>query len=398
MNSYKKIVEKQQQSTKNVQQKELLGIYVHIPFCEKKCDYCDFISFCKNDEYKSKYVNALLKEISFTSSSYKNYVIDTIFIGGGTPTCLPNGEIFKIISQIKKCFNVSKNAEITVECNPNSLTSEKLDEFKIANVNRLSVGLQAYNNRLLKLIGRLHTKKQFDKAINLAKQKGFQNINADLILGIPTQKMHHIKKELRHLIKLKLPHISAYGLIVEENTKLCQNLNKGIYKLPSEELQVKMYDFTKEYLKKHGVEMYEVSNFAKQGYESKHNLKYWTDNEYLGLGLTSSSYINSTRWKNTDNFENYFKQIELKTLEKCELEHVDVNSQIEECVMLGLRTKNGISLSAFESKFGFDLLTKKKTEIKTLIDNNLIKIKGDNLFCTDQGFKLLNQVILALID
>ena len=377
--------------------KKKLGVYIHIPFCEKKCDYCNFVSFCKNDEFKSKYVTYLLKEITFMSSQYKKYNIDTIFIGGGTPTCLNNGDILKIITQLKSCFDVDKKAEITVECNPNSLTIQKLDEFKKADVNRLSIGLQVYNNRLLKLIGRLHNKRQFDNAIKMAKQKGFNNINIDLILGIPTQKMYHIKKGLKHLVKLGVQHISAYGLIVEENTKLYYNLKNNIYKLPSEDLQVKMYDYTKKYLSKHGINMYEVSNFAKVGFESKHNLKYWTNQEYLGLGLNSSSYIDNKRWKNTDNFVEYFEQIANNKLEKYEYEKLDTNSQIEECIMLGLRTKNGINLDNFKNGFGFDLLQKKNKNISNLLESNLIKIDKDNLFCTDLGFKLLNQVILALI-
>ena len=375
-----------------------LGIYVHIPFCEKKCDYCNFISFCKSDVHKAHYVNALLKEIELQAKEYKSYVIDTIFVGGGTPTCLLDGQILKIIKQIKAHFVVCKNAEITIECNPNTLTETKLEEFKEAGVNRLSIGLQTYSNKLLKLIGRLHTKKQFDNAIKLAKQKGFENINVDLILGIPTQNMNNLKHELKHLLKLKINHISAYGLIVEENTKLAQNLKNNVYKLPSENLQVKMYDYTKKYLYKYGLKMYEVSNFAKHGYESKHNLKYWTNGEYLGLGLNSSSYVNLTRWKNTDNLEEYIKSIKNNIIIKNELEIIDISSQIEECIMLSLRTSVGIDLNDFKNRFGFNLLEKKSDDIEALKNSNLIAVNSNYLYCTDLGFKLLNQVILALLD
>ncbi|MBR4124111.1 MAG: radical SAM protein, partial [Clostridia bacterium] len=187
-------------------EKKLLGLYVHIPFCERKCDYCNFVSFCMSDSKKTEYVSALIKEIELQAKLYADYSVDTIFIGGGTPTTLPAGEISKILFAIKQNFDVQKNCEISIECNPNSLTLEKLKEYKDVGITRLSVGLQAYNNRLLKLIGRLHNKKQFNYAIKNAKACGFENINVDLILGLPTQKMHHIKKELKQLTKLGIKH------------------------------------------------------------------------------------------------------------------------------------------------------------------------------------------------
>ena len=386
--------------------KKNIGLYVHIPFCEKKCDYCNFVSFCKSDDDKLKYMNALEKEIVLQGEKFSKleYIVDTIFVGGGTPSVLQNGEIERLISNLRKHFDVDKNAEITIECNPNSLTIQKLQEFKSAGVNRLSIGLQAYNDNLLKLIGRLHTKKQFDMAIKNAKQVGFENINVDLILGIPKQKICDVKKEIKHLIKLGATHISAYGLIVEENTKLDYNLKNAVYKLPKESTSIKMYDIVLKMLKRKGIFRYEVSNFAKVGYECKHNLKYWTDKEYLGLGVVSSSYIQNKRWKNTDNFLKYCEFFEINSKGKTDLSEIiedeeilDLNAKIEELIMLSLRTKDGIDLIDFEKQFGVDLLKKKKAEIEELSKNKFIEIKNNRLLCTDAGFKLLNQIIVMLV-
>ena len=374
-----------------------LGLYVHIPFCEKKCDYCNFVSFCMPNSKKIEYVSALLKEIEQQGENFKDYSVDTIFIGGGTPTTLPAGEISKILFAIKQNFNIQKNCEISIECNPNSLTLEKLKEYKKVGITRLSIGLQAYSNRLLKLIGRLHTKKQFNQAIKNAKDCGFENINVDLILGLPTQKMHHIKKELKHLTKLGIKHISAYGLIVEENTKLFYNLKQKKYTLPKEELQVKMYDYTNKYLQKHNIHRYEVSNFATTGYECKHNLKYWSNKEYLGLGAVSSSYIGNVRWKNTDNVDEYIKSVKEKKLQKYEQEILTKEDNIEEIIMLSLRTQKGIDLAMLKQQFGYDLQQEKKQQIENFINQNLLTIKNNYLSCTDAGFKLLNAIVLELV-
>ena len=374
-----------------------LGLYLHIPFCEKKCDYCNFVSYCTSDDTKLLYVQNLMKEIVIQSQKYQDYEVDTIFVGGGTPSCLPVGSIFKILNTIYKNFKVLTSAEITIECNPNSLTISRLNEYKKANVNRLSIGLQCYNDKLLKQIGRLHTKKDFDLAISRAKLFGFKNISTDLILGIPNQKMRDVKKELKHLIKLGIKHISCYGLIVEEGTLLKQNLDNDIYKLPPEDLQVKMYDYTNKYLQKHKISRYEVSNFAKQGFESKHNIKYWTDQEYLGLGVVSSSYVDNKRWKATDDLLDYHENIKQGKIGQLEVEELDNQSKMEECIMLSLRTSKGLDLELFKQNFNNDLLLSKQEQIKSLLDGEFVTINNNFLSCTDKGFKLLNQIILQLV-
>ena len=374
-----------------------LGLYIHIPFCEKKCDYCNFVSYCKKDEEKTKYANNLIREIQIQGAKYREYKVDTIFVGGGTPTCMPTGELLMIIQAVYQNFDVDKNAEITVECNPNSLTVAKILELKKANVNRLSIGLQAYNNKTLKEIGRLHSKKQFDECYKSAKSIGFENISVDLILGLPKQKMINIKQELRHLTKLGVKHISAYGLILEEGTRLYKNVQDGKTKLPTEEKSLKMYRLTKKYLQKHGIERYEVSNFAQNGFESKHNLKYWTNQEYLGLGVVSSSFMDGKRWKNKDDLDEYDSFIKQNKIPTEEVEEPNKNEKMEEVIMLSLRTRDGIDLQKFQNDFGIDLQKDKSKQIKNLQSQNLIEIANGKLYCLDRGFEVLNQVILELV-
>ena len=370
---------------------------MHIPFCESKCDYCNFVSFRQSNEVKEKYADYLLKEIILSKDKYKDYTVDTIFIGGGTPSCLREKSIKNILNCIINNFNVNLDAEISIEANPNSLTIHKLREFKLAGVNRLSVGLQAYNNKLLKSIGRIHTINQFDQAIKNAKSVGFENINADILLGLPHQKMFDIVKELKHLINLKITHISAYGLIVEENTKLFDKLEKGEISLPNEQKSLKFYQKTLKFLKKHKFNRYEVSNFCKKSYECKHNLKYWNNQFYIGFGLASHSFFENTRWENCLNLTDYFDY-----LDKNELPNINVTSQSLDdlrttYIMTALRKSDGIDLNYYKDNFNQDLLIDKDKEIKNLIKLDLIKLSENNLFATDSGFEVLNQIILQLI-
>lgn len=374
-----------------------LGIYVHIPFCEKKCDYCNFVSYCTNNTEKLKYLNSIIMEIGLRAKEFENYEVDTIFVGGGTPTCMPHGAIYRILNAIYSSFKVLTTAEITVEANPNSINFGVLQELKKAKVNRLSIGLQAYNNKLLKQLGRLHTKKQFDDAVRRAKLVGFKNINVDLILGIPNQKLYQVKNEIRHLIKLGINHISAYGLIVEEGTKLNADIESGKLKNLTEEKQIKMYNYLTKKLAKYGINRYEVSNFAKSGYESKHNLKYWNNEEYLGLGAVASSYVNGKRWKNIDALEEYNTIILTKKIAVEEVETLKTADKIEERIMLSLRTTKGLDLQKFKEDFSYDLLIEKSAEIEKLKANNLIKIENNFLSCTNNGFHVLNYIILELV-
>lgn len=377
--------------------KEKVGIYIHIPFCEKKCDYCNFVSFKCSEKQKEEYVFLLLKEIEMQKPKLKDYIIDSIFIGGGTPSCLRNNAIKNILNYITNDFEIDPCCEITVEANPNSLTEEKLTEYKLAGVNRLSIGLQAYNDKLLKLIGRLHTKKQFDNAIKTAKNIGFDNISADILLGLPKQKMSDVIAELKHLAKLNLTHISAYGLIVEENTKLFKNLENKVYSLPKEEKSVKMYEKTLKYLRKKGYQRYEVSNFCKPTFESKHNLKYWSLQEYIGFGVASHSFFDGERWENYSTLSEYKNSIENNKLPQKQISKETIEDLKEEYIMTALRKEKGIDLIKYEKMFDEDLLLIKQSEIVKLFNQKMISYEQNRLFATDKGFEFLNQIILELV-
>ena len=372
-----------------------LSLYIHIPFCESKCHYCNFVSFKKSESEKEKNINYLLKEIKLNAT--KEFLVNTIFIGGGTPSCLNNGDILKISNAIKENFNLSKNLEFTIEANPNSFTIEKAKEYKKAGINRISFGLQSANNKLLKLINRIHTKKDFINAVKIAKQVGLKNINADILLGLPNQKIRDVKSTLKLIIKLNLPHVSCYSLILEESTALYKMVEENKLKLPKDEKTLKMYDFTLKYLQKHKIFRYEVSNFAKAGFKCMHNLTYWNLSNYLGLGLNSHSKIENVRFENFSDFTNYYKCLDENQKPIKEKTQLSLIDQKEEFIMLGLRKSNGINLKEYQNLFNENLEIVKAKEIDFLLKNNLIEIVNNNLFATNLGFKVLNQIILKLI-
>ena len=282
-----------------------LGIYIHIPFCKKKCHYCDFISFAGKQELIEQYINSLKREIENYKTNKKEYLIETIYFGGGTPSYIASKYIIGILQELKQKFNISKNAEITIEANPGTVDEQKLYDYYNAGINRISFGLQSTKSELLKLVGRIHTYSSFLDAYNLARKVGFKNINVDLMIGLPVQTLEDIEKDIEKVIELKPEHISVYSLIVEEGTIIEQKIkNKEIY-LPSENLERKMYWKVKEKLQENGYQHYEISNFAKKGFESKHNMSCWNQEEYIGFGLAAHSYIDNKRYSNTENLEDY---------------------------------------------------------------------------------------------
>lgn len=313
-----------------------IGVYVHIPFCQKKCDYCDFISFCGKDEQINSYIEALLKEIK--EKSDKNLVVKTIYIGGGTPSYINETYIQEILCSIKSNFNVRKDAEITIEVNPGTVSKEKLRAYKKSGVNRLSIGLQAVQNKLLKEIGRIHTYEDFLKTYSYAREI-FNNINVDLMLALPNQTIENLYQSLEEITKLNPEHISVYSLILEENTLM---YNKENLNLPDEETERKMYWLTKKYLEEKGYTHYEISNFSKPNYESKHNMDCWSQKEYIGFGLAASSYIDRKRFSNTTKINEYITNIENNNLTKNETleETQSLDDQMKEFILLGLRKIN----------------------------------------------------------
>lgn len=374
-----------------------LGIYVHIPFCVSKCLYCNFYSENKL-EYINDYVLALAKEIKRESTKYSQYNINTIFIGGGTPSVLPAGCVSLIINAIKANYNVLPSAEITIEANPNSINYTDSAEWFSAGVNRVSVGVQTTSNRLLKVIGRTHTYQDFIKAISDLKNVGFKNINADLMIGLPTQKQNELKATLRQCFGMGLTHISAYTLILEENTPLCGLVQQKKLKLPTEEKTLGMFKYLLKHTEIHGYNRYEVSNFALPGFECKHNQNCWNMVPYVGFGCAAHSFVENKRFGNISSIERYINLIKQNKSVREFNEELKPQELIEETIMLNLRTKQGINLTQLKKKYNYDLLKAKKQEIAELEKLGLIKLENKHLFCSTEGFYVLNQIILKLVD
>ena len=383
-----------------MQEKEL-GIYIHIPFCKQKCYYCDFVSFSNKEEYIEKYVETLEREID--SYDLSNYNITTIYIGGGTPSRIPSEKIQEILEKIKQKIleNQTKweDIEITIELNPGTVDEEKIKKYKEIGINRLSIGLQSTNNKLLKEIGRIHTFEDFKSTYNLVKKVGFENINVDLMIGLPNQTISDVKESLNEIIKLNPTHVSVYSLIVEENTKMEQLINSKELQLPDEELERQMYWYVKNTLELNGYNHYEISNFAKKGKESKHNLNCWEQKEYIGLGLAAYSYLNGVRYGNTSNIEEYINVqdfLNSSELEESGIRIVDEVQSLEdkrkEYMLLGLRKIDGVSIQKFKEKFVENPIFLFRKELEKLVNEKLITIDGDCIRLTNKGLDLANIV------
>lgn len=372
-----------------------IGIYVHFPFCVSKCKYCNFNSYADKNELQQEYLRALVKEIQ--SYSNKSVVVDSIFIGGGTPSVMFDGCVSTLLSAIRTNFNVLDDAEISIESNPNSVTINKVREWQESGINRISIGLQTANNSCLKLLGRVHTRQDYINAIETIRSVGITNINTDCLIGIPKQKLSDVRYMLGLINKLKCPHISVYSLILEEDTELCRLVKAGAVKLPKEVKTLGMYNYTLKYLREQGYDRYEVSNFCKPNMECKHNYNIWNMSEYLGFGAGAHSYFDGVRYSNVLGVESYIDAINKGTSTVDARESVTKEELLEETIMLGLRTSKGIDLEKIKKTFGVDILSTKEKEIRYLRDNGYISIKGKYLSATDLGFTVLNRVILELV-
>lgn len=363
-----------------------IGIYVHIPYCKQKCYYCDFISFPNKESTIKQYIETVKKEID--DCKFTGFDIGTIYIGGGTPSVIDSQYIAEIIQKIKEKFIVSQNAEITIEVNPGTVTKEKLQDYRRAGINRLSIGMQSTDNQILKNIGRIHTYEQFLETYNLAREIGFKNINVDLMLALPEETKGSIAMQITEIINLKPEHISCYSLIVEDGTKMKEMVEKEEVVLPTDEEERKMYWKVKELLEENGYEHYEISNFSLPGYNSRHNTDCWNQKEYLGFGTAAHSYFNKVRFSNKNTIEEYMQNYKEKQIE----EEQTKEEQAKEYMMLGLRKIQGISISDFERKFQINPLFYFRFEISKLVDEELIEIDLDNIKLTTKGLDLANQV------
>ena len=374
-----------------------LGIYIHIPFCKQKCFYCDFVSYANQDKYFQKYVQALNKEINNFIDNNK-IEVQTIYIGGGTPSLIDAKYIEEILCIFEKRNLLKEAKEITIEVNPGTVTEEKLRNYKNSGVNRLSIGLQSTEDKILKQIGRIHCYDDFLNTYKMAREVGFKNINVDLMIGLPNQKILDVKNSLEKIIKLEPEppnHISVYSLIVEENTPIEKMLESGELELPNEELERNMYWYVKNFLELNGYKHYEISNFAKLGNESKHNLDCWNQKEYVGFGVAAHSYIDDVRYGNIGNVEEYIKNCENGEFGKNkvidEVEN-DIFSKEKEFMLIGLRKIDGVSIQDFKNRFGENPIFVFKDELNKLVDENLLIIDFDRIKLTNKGLDLANIV------
>lgn len=366
-----------------------ISLYIHIPFCKSKCWYCDFPSFCGKDNLMESYIKALGEEID---SKVLQYNIKTIFIGGGTPTYLSLEMLEQLKTHIKK-LKLTSDVEFTVECNPGTLDKEKLKLLKSMGVNRLSIGLQAYDDSLLKSIGRIHNVDEFLKNYELARSIGFENINIDLMFALPNQTSEIWKESLIKVAKLNPEHISAYSLILEEDTKFYDFNNKGTLKLPEEDVERDMYESLLSILKDFGYNQYEISNFSKEGKECKHNIVYWSMGEYIGVGSSSASYIESTRYKNVEGVEEYIQKINTNKETYKEKHQNLIKEDVEEFMFMGLRKIKGIEEREFLNRFSKDIDSYYKNIINKHINAKLLKREDGYLKFTAKGIQLSNYVL-----
>lgn len=355
--------------------------YIHIPFCKSKCHYCSFVSF-DNADKKEEYINALISQIKY---EYKNELLDTIYFGGGTPSLLNINDVKRILS----LFNFNQDTEITFEVNPDSIDFRYLKILRTLGINRLSIGSQTFDDKILKIIGRRHSADQIRKALLKAKAVGFDNISLDFIYGLPTQSLEDFSSDLNEALKLNVQHISLYGLKIEDG---CNFYNSTPNSLPDSDMQADMYLKAIEILTSNGFEQYEISNFSLPGFNSKHNLNYWDNSTYYGFGCSASGYINQTRYQNNTNLEDYIQSPLSKDFEQ-ELTKEEI---LEEEIFLGLRKTAGIDIIKINKKFNIDFESKYKNIIVKYKDL-LVKTKLGYAFTT-QGSLLSNNILSEFID
>ena len=369
-----------------------LEIYIHIPFCVKKCDYCDFFSKVADDEARNDYVEALLTEIKATEVS-EEYKVSSIFFGGGTPSILPAELIVKVMTALRKQFEIVSDAEITIECNPGTVDEEKLIAYRKCGINRISFGLQSMDDDELVRLGRIHTYEEFLTSYEVARAVGFDNISVDLMSGLPGQATSSWVRTLEAVAELNPEHISAYSLIIEEGTPFATRE----LELPDEDEEREMYDRTAEVLAGFGYQQYEISNYAKEGYECKHNIGYWKRIDYLGFGAGASSLFNNVRYNNVKDLEIYQENSSDLPKIRCDVEFLDEKAGMEEFIFLGLRMMQGINDTEFKDEFGVSLRAVYGDEIDKLVEQGLLDFDEHDLRLTRQGISVSNHVFVELL-
>lgn len=374
-----------------------MGLYVHIPFCKKKCYYCDFPSYGNMEGRYEEYVCALEREIENRGRFCEDWQISSVFFGGGTPTVLSIELLQRLMTKLKESFYIAENAEITIESNPGTIEKEKADALYKMGFNRLSMGVQAWQNRLLTTLGRIHTIEAFQNNYQLVREAGFDNINVDIMFALPTQTLADWKETLERITKLHPEHISAYSLIIEEGTPFYEAFQKGELLETEEELDREMYHYAVSFLAEKGYRQYEISNFSKTGRESRHNQIYWQTEPYLGLGLGAHSYFNGSRFHNTYELDQYILAYgEIYLLEE-EKEAVTKKAAMEEFMFLGLRMTEGVSFDSFFQRFGIEMTEVYGKVISHFVKSGLLAQTDKGIALTRRGIDLSNQVFTEFL-
>lgn len=374
-----------------------LSLYIHIPFCKQKCQYCDFPSYAGCEGEFEGYLSALTQELKQSATLCRDYEIPTVFIGGGTPTVLPPKMLGAVMDVVLNKYRLAPNAEITVEANPGTLDANYLAELKAMAVNRLSMGVQAWQGRLLTRLGRIHTKDQFVQNYMDAREIGFDNINVDLMFGLPGQSLNDWAETLENIVALSPDHISAYGLIVEEGTPFFEQQKEGKLPLPGEVMDRRMYALARDVLPRFGYHQYEISNFAKDEKECLHNKVYWQTREYLGLGLGAHSYVGWERFHNTYDLTKYIAARGDKRLLSEELQALSLEDRMAEFCFMGLRMTRGISFADFSERFGVSIEEIYGEPMKKLKEQGLLRRTEDGVALTHRGMDVSNQVFVEFI-
>lgn len=376
---------------------QLAGIYIHIPFCETRCHYCNFATGGYESDLARRYVEALRAEIQHVEVKPEMQTVDSIYFGGGTPTTLTVEQLGGLIELCKTKFDVSPDAEITSEANPGTISQAFLEGLRAAGINRLSFGVQSFDDGELQMIGRLHSAEDARQAVRLARAAEFENVSIDLIAGLPEQKMETWRRNLAEAFALEPDHLSVYLLELYKDAPLLHRINRGELRAIDDELTVEMYFALKDEAEAHGFDHYEISNWARPGFESRHNLKYWTGAPYWAFGVSAAGYDGARRWSNTRNIHEYLSKIETGESAVAESEELDENTRQSENLFLRLRLKEGVNLRDHEQRFGVRVTERYAEELARLGEAGLIELNNDTLTISRAGTVLANEVFEAFV-
>ncbi len=377
--------------------KKPMGLYIHIPFCNKKCDYCDFVSYSMSKRAQQLYLEGLFTEIEMVKRQFQDRTFNSIFIGGGTPSIVYEGFIASLSRKLFSSFHFAEKTEFTIEVNPSSFTKEKFFEYVESGVNRISVGVQCIDSKLLNEHGRIQSIANIKDTFKILRDSKFTNVNGDVMIGLPRQTAKSVVGTVKFLIKHNVKHISTYSLQVEKHTLLYDKIKKGSLKPVSDEVIAETYTKIHKLLKKEGFKRYEVSNYARPGFECSHNMKYWDGSDYLGLGVSAHSYIDGYRFYNTKRLDTYIDSMRKNKSAAYSKEYIPIKEKRTERIMLSLRTSKGLDLKKFKEDFNEDLLQSKAIEISELKSKKMIEIDKDYLRVADKFFYVSNSIIIKLL-